>query len=38
MEARERLYEVMDRDVPFEEKATLALPSGRRTWAWRTDI
>jgi len=28
MEARERLYEVMDRDVPFEEKATLALSIG----------
>jgi len=28
MEARERLYEVMDRDLPFEEKATLALDVG----------
>ncbi|PAU84655.1 histidine kinase [Halorubrum salipaludis] len=26
--ARERLYEVMDRDLPFEEKATLALSVG----------
>jgi len=28
MEARERLYEVMDRDLPFEEKATQALAVG----------
>jgi len=28
MAARERLYEVMDRDLPFEEKATLALSVG----------
>ncbi|OYR78641.1 histidine kinase [Halorubrum sp. E3] len=27
-EARERLYEVMGRDLPFEEKATLALSVG----------